>query len=182
VKLQKRILATTATVALLVTVTPGGPAPSAHDTPSFDSRTKLAGSTCWDYKRPELRFTRKMNKARDNNDQVRMNLDRQLSRAARKHTWEMVNQEVLHHTPTPKLKKRVTNWSVLGENVGVGGTVDSLHKAFMNSPAHRANILYSSFRHVGVGVVKKSDGRMWVTVIFEAAKNPGTTLRMPKSC
>jgi hypothetical protein len=29
--------------------------------------------------------------------------------------------------------------------------------------------------------VKKADGRMWVTVIFEARENPGTRLAMP-SC
>ncbi len=178
-KLRGRVLATTATVALLVTVNPGAPSPSAGDNDSFDSRTKLADSTCWDYKRTERKFARKMNKARVNNDKTRIRMDAELSRAARKHTWEMVGNDELYHTPSTKLKRRVTNWTVLGENVGVGGDVDSLHKAFMNSPAHKANILYSSFRHVGIGVLKR-DGRMWVTVIFEATKNPGTRLWMPK--
>jgi uncharacterized protein YkwD len=49
----------------------------------------------------------------------------------------------------------------------------------LHSPAHRHNILYSSFRHSGVGVSKRG-GRMWVTVIFEASRNPGTRLRMPR--
>jgi uncharacterized protein YkwD len=178
VKLQRRVLATTATVALLVTVNPGAPSPSADDEPSFDSRTTLVDSTCWNHKRAERRFARKMNKARANNDRARMGMDPELSRAARKHTREMVGKAQLYHTPSTKLKRRVTRWSVLGENVGVGGDVDSLHKAFMNSPAHKANILYSSFRHVGVGVLKRN-GRMWVTVIFEATRNPGTTLWMP---
>ena len=83
----------------------------------------------------------------------------------------MVKKNLLHHTPSDKLQERVTKWSTLGENVGFGGDVDSLHKAFMNSPAHKANILFFSFKHVGVGVVKK-DGLMWVTVIFEAAVRP----------
>jgi uncharacterized protein YkwD len=179
VKLQRRVLATTATVALLVTVNPGAPSPSADDEPSFDSRTTLADSTCWNYKRAERRFARKMNKARSNNGRTRMGMDPELSRAARKHTWEMLGKEQLYHTPSTKLKRRVTRWSVLGENVGVGGDVESLHQAFMNSPAHKANILYSSFRHVGIGVLKK-DGRLWVTVIFEASRDPGTRLWMPK--
>jgi uncharacterized protein YkwD len=90
----------------------------------------------------------------------------------------MVRKDLLHHTSESALRRRVTNWSTLGENVGVGGTVDSLHAAFMASPAHKDNVLYTSFRHVGIGVVERN-GRMWVTVIFEAQTDPGTTLNMP---
>lgn len=50
----------------------------------------------------------------------------------------------------------------------------------MESPAHRDNILFDRYRHVGVGV-KRSGGLMWVTVVFEASKDPGTRLSMP-SC
>ncbi len=107
-----------------------------------------------------------------------MSLDPEASRAARVHTREMVRSVTLHHTASSALRNRVTRWTILGENVGVGGTVASLHSAFMNSPAHRDNILYPSYRHVGIGAFRK-DGRMWVTVIFEAASDPGTTLRMP---
>jgi uncharacterized protein YkwD len=90
----------------------------------------------------------------------------------------MWKADELYHTPSDKLRHRVTNWTVIGENVGVGGTVSSLHTAFMNSPAHKDNILYTAFRHVGIGVAKKN-GRMWVTVIFEAIADPGTPLHMP---
>jgi uncharacterized protein YkwD len=92
----------------------------------------------------------------------------------------MARNNKLFHTSAEILKRRVVNWVVLGENVGVGATVESLTEAFMASPGHRANILYSTFRHVGVGV-KETDGRMWVTVIFQAAENPDTRLSMP-SC
>lgn len=94
------------------------------------------------------------------------------------HTWAMVRQQKLYHTPSDTLRHRITNWTILGENVGVGGNVESLHKAFMDSPAHRENILYPTFRYVGVGVLKR-DGRMWVTVIFAAGEDPGTRLPMP---
>lgn len=133
---------------------------------------------CWDTKPSERGFAQKINVARSSSSRSRLRLDSQLSRSARKHTWEMVRANSLHHTPDATLRRRVTNWRVLGENVGVGGTVDSLHRAFMASPLHRDNVLYSTFRHVGVGVVRKND-RMWVTVLFEAQTDPGTTLRMP---
>lgn len=134
---------------------------------------------CWDYKPSERSFKRRMNAERIDSKVGRMRLDPELSKAARLHTHEMVNNDNLYHTPSDKLRKRVTNWTVLGENVGVGGTVSSLHDAFMDSPAHRDNILYNPFNHVGVGVVKR-DGRMWVTVIFQSVENPGTPLKMPR--
>ena len=140
-----------------------------------------AASACsgsWSYKASERGFASKMNLVRKAAGRSGLSLDPELSKAARKHTAEMVARDTLYHTPSRALKSRVTNWTWLGENVGVGGTVDSLHKAFMNSKAHRDNILFSKFRHVGVGVTEVN-GRMWVTVIFEAESNPGTTLRMP---
>lgn len=143
------------------------------------SSVSAADNTCWKYKRSERRFARKINGERGDLNLRKLSLDPEVSKAARVHTRAMVNRNELYHTPSDKLRKRVTNWVVLGENVGVGGTVRSLHNAFMNSPAHRDNVLYSTFKYVGVGV-KKSGGRMWVTIIFEAESNPGTPLRMPK--
>lgn len=137
-----------------------------------------SGTTCWRYRSSERAFADKMNLARRVHGVGRMYLDKQLSRVARKHTYAMDSQNRLYHTASYKLKRRVTRWIVLGENVGVGSTVTSLHKAFMNSPAHRANILYSRFQYVGVGV-RNSNGRMWVTVVFESRRNPGTRLSMP---
>lgn len=131
---------------------------------------------CIGYKRSEKRFARLINKERSTRDQNRLRLDTELGKVARKHTAEMIDRTLLYHTPSADLAKRVTNWRVLGENVGYGGGVATLHTAFMNSPAHKENVLYPTYRHVGVGV-KKVAGVMWVTVIFEARKNPGTTLR-----
>lgn len=137
-------------------------------------------NSCYTYKRPEKRFKRLINVERQNKGMGRLKLDPELSRVAKVQSRRMKRLDLLHHTPTKKLKNRVTNWYMLGENVGVGGTVPSLHDAFMNSAPHAANVLHTSFKRVGVGVVR-NDGRIWVTVIFEAVKNPGTTLRMP-SC
>ncbi|HEV2755047.1 MAG TPA: CAP domain-containing protein [Actinomycetota bacterium] len=137
-----------------------------------------SGSSCWDVKGAERGFAKRINDVRGVAKRGQLRLDPELSRAARLHTREMAKQDKLYHTPSDKLSKRVTNWTILGENVGVGGDVQSLHEAFMASPAHADNVLYDSFRHMGVGVIKDGD-RMWVTVIFEAETNPGTTLRMP---
>lgn len=150
-----------------------GPVPGSW----FTSAT--ADNKCWKVKASESGFAKKMNAARTANGKGKLSLDPEISKVARKHTKEMINQALLHHTSSDALRNRVTRWQLLGENVGVGATVDSLHVAFMNSPAHRENILLSSFKHVGVGVIKDG-GRMWVTVIFENTEDPGTTLKMPR--
>lgn len=135
--------------------------------------TGSASAACYSPNKPERRFAKLINLARTSVKDLR--LDPELSKVAKVHTRDMVKTNSLHHSTSSELRNRVTNWSTLGENVGVGSTVTSLHDAFMNSPAHRANILESTFRHVGVGVIRK-DGRMWVTVIFEARSDPGSTL------
>ena len=136
-------------------------------------------SRCWSYKGSEKSFVRKINKARRRKGRGRLSLDPELSRAARVHTAEMIRRNTLYHTSNSKLRWRVVGWSTLGENVGSGGSVRSLHKAFMRSTYHRSNVMYARFRHTGVGV-KSKRGRMWVTVIFEATRDPGTRLRMPR--
>jgi Cysteine-rich secretory protein family len=134
---------------------------------------------CWTYRRSERLFGRLMNIARENAGLRRLSLDPEASKVARKHSREMVEKDLLHHTPSSTLVHRVTRWEILGENVGVGSTVDSLHHAFMDSPPHRANVLHAKFRHVGIGVTRSNE-RMWVTVILENRLDPGTRLRMPR--
>ena len=138
-----------------------------------------ASSRCWTWKGAEKSFKRQLNDARRSRGLVPLRFDPELSKVARVHTREMVRSASLHHTPSDAFRRRVTNWSVLGENVGVGATPDSLHLAFMNSPPHRANVLYRTYRYVGIGS-SQSNGRLWVTVVFEENRDPGTPLRMPR--
>lgn len=138
--------------------------------------TASAGFNCYNFKDSEKEFAQRINNSRSNHGVGKLQLDKQLSRVARRHTWEMKDKRTLYHTPSSILRWRVTNWNRLGENVGYGGDVDSLHKAFMDSPSHRANVL-GNFRHVGIGV--KTDGDiMWVTIIFEDHMDPGTRMKV----
>lgn len=52
-----------------------------------------------------------------------------------------------------------------GENIGMGGSVQAIHQAFMNSSGHRANILSAGFTHMGAGVVRQG-GRLYVAEEF----------------
>ncbi|HZK50660.1 MAG TPA: CAP domain-containing protein [Actinomycetota bacterium] len=134
-------------------------------------------ANCWSYSAKERAFAKKINSARGRHDARRLSLDPELSKVAMKQTKTMIKKRLLHHTPN--LGRRVTRWTMLGENVGYGGTVGSLHKTFMRSAPHKRNILTRQFKYVGVGA-KKAHGYLWVTVVFQAKRNPGTTLRMPK--
>lgn len=140
-----------------------------NDTPKPD---------CWQPRKTELRFLEKTNLARAKAARAGVRLDPELSQVARKHTRRMVATKTLFHSPRRQLRDRVTRWALLAENVGVGGGASDVHAAFMASHSHRKNILGRSFLHVGIGSVRKA-GRAWVTVIFEAKKDPGTTLAMP---
>ena len=142
-------------------------------------KTESNGSSCYGFKQKERGFASEINQARQAAGLPRLNLDPELSQAAKSHTYGMVRQNDLAHTPENRLRRKVTNWTLLGENVGVGNTVQSLHAAFMASPTHKRNIMLSEFRHVGIGTIQDGN-RLWVTVIFEAETNPGTTLPMPK--
>jgi uncharacterized protein YkwD len=83
---------------------------------------------------------------------------------ARRHAQRMADRGEHYHNPN--LANEVGGWSMLGENVGQGFDVDGLHRAFMQSPAHRANILSRSFTQVGVGVARSADGRLFVVEVF----------------
>jgi len=54
---------------------------------------------------------------------------------------------------------------LLGENVGRGGNIETLHQAFMDSPGHRDNLLNPVYDLVGIGVVW-SEGIPYVVEVF----------------
>ncbi len=137
----------------------------------------LAGAACSG--RPnanEKAFLKKVNQEREKRGLAKLKLDTQVNKPSKLHTKEMIQKNQIFHTPNDVLAGRVTNWNTLGENVGVGGDPSSLHKAFMNSPSHKENILFPDFRYVGIGAKKTADGKLWVTFIFEAEADPGTTV------
>ncbi len=106
-----------------------------------------------------------INQERVSRGRVPLKLNRALSRIARRHTLRMASSNKLYHNPRLAYQARRLRWTVLGENVGVGATVRSLHRAFMNSSGHRANVLNRRYRRVGISG-KMARGRLWVTIVF----------------
>jgi uncharacterized protein YkwD len=79
----------------------------------------------------------------------------------------MADRGFIFHSSEDELRGALhrTAWSMAGENVGVGDSLDDLENAFMASTVHRHNILARSYDHAAVGVVVQ-DGRVWITVVF----------------
>jgi hypothetical protein len=88
----------------------------------------------------------------------------------------MASTGTLAHNPN--LTGQVSNWRWVGENVGYGPSWSSVETAFMNSPAHRSNILDRDYTQIGIGVVVKN-GRVWVTQVFRTPSG-SVTVTQPK--
>ncbi len=124
----------------------------------------------------EGEFLAKINAERASRGLNKLSVDGGLVSHARKHTQDMINAGKIYHSTEAELKAAAgSGWSSIGENVGRGGSVSSLHAAFMDSPGHRANIL-GDYNYAGVGT-GTSNGVLYVTVVF--MKKGSTTTTAP---
>ena len=95
-----------------------------------------------------------------------LRLNRKLSRAAQRHSRAMARRRFFSHTSpggasfVDRIRSTgylsgARSWTV-GENIAYGSgsrsTPRSIGRAWMNSPPHRANILSSSYRAIGIGI------------------------------
>lgn len=90
-----------------------------------------------------------------------------LRTVTRRHTQRMLLQGSIFHTESisGEVKGLFPQWAKLGENVGVGPSIPSTHRAFMDSPLHRANVLDDAWHTLAVGVM--ADGaRLYMTQRF----------------
>ncbi len=107
-----------------------------------------------------------------NHDRIRhdrrsLEFAERLARYAKRHSQAMADAGRLFHSTGDELVEALDGheWSLGGENIGVGGSLEVLEEAFMSSLPHRENILRRIYDHAAVGVVRDDD-RLWVTIIF----------------
>ena len=114
-----------------------------------------------------------LNRERGQRGVGKLERDRRLQKAAQRHTELMLKQDCFSHqcpgesTLESRLRSAayligsLLRWS-FGENIAYGtdhyGTPKAIVRAWMNSPGHKANILNSSFEHLGVGFVHGTPG------------------------
>jgi uncharacterized protein YkwD len=106
-----------------------------------------------------------INETRASRGLPQLRLNDRLSKLAHAHSVDMAQgRKVLYHSClTCRLQS--WDWRMAGENVGTAGTVARVHRLFMLSRSHRANVLRPGFRTVGLGIVD-AGGRLWVTQVF----------------
>lgn len=97
--------------------------------------------------------------------------DWQLARVARIKSEDMKDSGYFSHTsptygsPFQMIKSFGITYKSAGENIAKGySTPKAVVDGWMNSSGHRANILNSSFTHIGVGYVE--DGRYWTQMFI----------------
>ena len=112
----------------------------------------------------EADFVAALNSVRANNGLPPLAVYGELVGVGRGWADHMAAAGAISHNPN--LSQVSANWTLLGENVGVGNDVGQLMAAFVASPGHLHNILEPRFDHVGVGVTWGADGRMYTSHVF----------------
>src|ERR1700727_1358625 len=98
----------------------------------------------------------------------------QLAKSALAHPRLLAqNRDLSHQFPgEPPLQERVGSTSLrfnsVGDNVAEAPAVDVAHRALMQSPGHRANILHKDYNAVGISIVER-DRELFVTQDFAHA-------------
>ena len=101
--------------------------------------------------------------------------DAALAAAALRHAQEMAkHQSISHQFPNERsLPARATKagarFTSIAENVAQAPTAAELHRLWMSSSAHRANILDKDMNSVGIGVAQRN-GNMFAVEDFSKSR------------
>ncbi|MGN1401101.1 MAG: CAP domain-containing protein [Bacillus sp. (in: firmicutes)] len=100
-----------------------------------------------------------------------LTLDKELSAVARKKSEDMQANSYFSHTsptygsPFDMMKQFGISYSAAAENIAQGQTTpEEVVNAWMNSEGHRANIMNTSYTHIGVGYV--ANGNYWTQMFI----------------
>ena len=113
-----------------------------------------------------------VNKERVANGLKPLSVDWEVARVAEHKSQDMLNKNYFSHTsptygsPFDMLKNYGIKYRSAGENIAKGQrSAQEVVNAWMNSSGHRANILNSSYTHIGVGYV--SNGHYWTQLFIQ---------------
>ncbi len=119
--------------------------------------TTAAGTTkVMTLTKKESTVLREMNRIRAQHGLGKLRFDSNLQRAARAHSREMLaSNDFGHGAFETRMQRYSVRGTLAGENlawgVGARGTARGIVRAWLASPAHRANLLRPSFKRIGVG-------------------------------
>jgi uncharacterized protein YkwD len=100
--------------------------------------------------------------------------DPELTEVARRHSADMFARGYFAHDtpegrdPFERMREANVRFVTAGENLALAPTVQVAHRGLMNSPGHRANILYPQFGRGGIGIM---DGGIRGLMISQEFRN-----------
>ena len=122
-----------------------------------------------------------------------LRVDSTLTAIARSRSKDMIVRNYFSHNIPPSgkqvfsiLDSKRYCYAVAGENIGWNTYPDdastkTIHKMFMNSSGHRANIMGKRWDVVGIGAYKGSNGKkMWTVLFADKCGSSGGTASKPK--
>lgn len=119
----------------------------------------------------EAEVVRLVNEIRVKNGLSTLTEDWELSRVARYKSQDMKDNNYFSHTspvygsPFQMIKNFGLSYRSAAENIAKGqATPQAVVNSWMNSSGHRANILGSSYKKIGVGYV--ADGKYWTQMFI----------------
>ena len=113
----------------------------------------------------EAEFVANINALRASKGLRQLAVHTELVSLGRSWAGEMAKADRISHNPNLSTAVKA-DWQKLGENVGVGMTVDKLHQAFIDSPTHYKNLVDPDWTHLGIGVVLGRDGAIFTSHQF----------------
>ena len=116
---------------------------------AIPSQTAASDVTGWTA--VESEFVAGINELRTSRGLEPLQVHDNLRSKARAWAGTMAGEGRIWHSNLPE--GITADWDTLGENVGVGPSVGSLHDAFIASPSHFENLVRPDFDYIGIGVV-----------------------------
>ncbi len=120
----------------------------------------------------EQQMVNLVNQERVNQGLKPLEVDMRLVKAARLKSQDMIDKNYTSHisptygSPFDMLKSMGITYKTAGENIAGAGTVERAHTNLMNSSGHRANILYTGYTKIGIGIVQGGPYGLMITQLF----------------
>lgn len=123
----------------------------------------------------EQEVLRLVNEVRSQNGLTALSWADDIAEVARAHSKDMISRNFFSHknpdglSPFDRLKNAGITYRAAAENIAYGQkNAEAVMNSWMNSSGHRANILNSRVKEIGIGAAKNAKGTIYWTQMFAA--------------
>ena len=143
--------------------------------PDTDESIKLKFTEAHPAARPDLeeRMINLVNEERIKQGLPMLVADTELRNLARAHAMDMLAKGYFSHIdregqdPFDRMRAAKINYLSAGENLAFGATLKIAHRGLMESAGHKENILRTSFRRIGIGILDAGRYGLMITQEFK---------------